>query len=255
MDKFKVRDTKMIGFFIKTVIFIILLSFFPAIALSDIVVYDIVSPVGKEVMLKSEVRGKLFKKGGEVVEFFINGKTIGKSLTGGDGFAFKEFVPVKRGRYRISVKSVKDKGEGLLISISKGSYIVFIDAENCLFVRFSGKLREKSEKIIREIDKRFPVVLLKTSLMNIKTVKEWLKKNSLKDFPLISWDGGIVFSDFVEKGFKIKAVVGSSDVINSAKEYKPIAFSFYNTEDGVYVRNWEDIRKKLIDGTKVKDSY
>jgi hypothetical protein len=244
----------MVGYFINTMISIILLLiFFPAIALTDIVVYDIVSPAGKKVVLKSEVRGKLFKKGGEVVEFYINGKTIGKSLTGGDGFAFKEFVPVKKGRYLISVKSGQDRGEGLLLSINKGSYIVFIDVENSLFERFSGKLREKSEKIIKEIGKRFPVVLLKTSLMNIKTVKEWLKKSSLMDFPLISWEEGMVFNDFVEKGFRIKAVIGSPVVINSAKEYEPLAFSFEKTEDGVNVKDWEEIWGRLIDRTKVRD--
>ncbi|MFH1703456.1 MAG: hypothetical protein ABIB41_08530 [Nitrospirota bacterium] len=58
-------------------IFIILFSISPAKAFPDIIIRDIVVPAGKEVMLRAEVKGKLFRKGGELIEFFVNGKSIG----------------------------------------------------------------------------------------------------------------------------------------------------------------------------------
>src|SRR4030042_6926262 len=95
-----------------TLIFCILLLYlFPSIVLSDVIVSDMIALRGKEVMLRAETRGKLFPRGGEVVESFVDGKSIGKSLSGGDGFAFRQFTPQKTGLYQITVKSGKDKGK------------------------------------------------------------------------------------------------------------------------------------------------
>jgi hypothetical protein len=225
--------------------FIILFFIFPACALPDIVVHDIVVPAGKEVMLKAEVKGKLFRKGGELVEFFVNGKSIGKSLSGGDGFAFKQFFPSKTGKYQIKAMVNKEEGKGLLLSLRRSSRIIFVDVEGGLLKRFSDKPRQGSQKAIGAIQKIFPVVLLQTGLLNIKSIKTWLKKNEFPELPLIPWGQGAVFTELVEEGFKVRAVIGSPDVIESAREYKPLAFSFEEVEDAAEVRDWEEIRKKL----------
>ena len=66
----------------------ILFCVFPATALSRVTVYDTVVIEGQKVMLRAETSGILFRKGGELVEFCIDGKSIGKTLSGGDGVAF-----------------------------------------------------------------------------------------------------------------------------------------------------------------------
>jgi len=214
--------------------------------LSEIIIHDMVVPAGKEVMLMAEAKGKLFSKGGEMVEFFVNGKSIGNSLTGGDGLAFKQFGPTVTGMYQIKAKAGKEEGKGLLLFLKKGSGIVFVDVEGSLTEKFSDKPKQDSCKVIKIIRKKFPIVLLHTTgLLNIKSIKEWLIKNEFPELPVIPWKQGSVFNDLHEKGFKIKAVIGSPDVIGSAKEYKPLAFSFEETEDAREVRDWEEIRKKL----------
>lgn len=225
----------------------ILLPFiFPAFALSDIIVHDGIVPVGKEIMLKAEVKGKFFSKGGEMVEFFVNGKSIGKSLSGGDGLAFKQFVTSVTGMYQIKARSGIDEGRGLLLSLRKGSGILFVDVEGSLMEKFSNNPKQGSQKVIKDIRKKFPVVLLQTTgFLNIKSIKEWLKKNEFQELPVLPWKQGSVFGDLREEGFRIKAVIGSPDVIYSAKEYKPSAFAFEETEDAVEVKDWEEIGKKL----------
>jgi hypothetical protein len=225
----------------------ILLPFvFPAFALSDIIVHDGVVPVGKEIMLTAEVKGKFFSKGGEIVEFFVNGKSIGKSLSGGDGLAFKQFVPSVTGMYQIKAKSYIDEGRGLLLSLRKGSGVVFVDVEGSLMEKFLNNPKQGSQKVIKDIQKKFPVVLLQTTgFLNVKSIKEWLKKNEFLELPVLPWKQGSVFGDLHEEGFRIKAVIGSPDVIYSAKEYKPLAFTFEETEDAVEVKDWEEIGKKL----------
>jgi hypothetical protein len=226
---------------------------FPTFALSDVIVHDEVTPVGKEVMLKAEVKGKFFGKGGEIVEFFVNKKSIGKSLSGGDGFAFKQFIPSRNGMYQITVKSGKDEGKGLLLSIGKGSGIVFVDVEGSLIEKFSDKPKQGSQKAIKDLRKRFPIVLLHTAgFLSIKSIKAWLKENEFLELPLMPWEQGAVFSELREAGFRIKVVIGSPDVIDSAREYKPAAFSFEEMEDAIEVKDWKEIKNKLIDRRKVK---
>jgi len=233
------------GIFV-TFISILLLFLFPAFALSDVIVHDSVVPVGKETMIKAEVKGKLFSKSGEVVEFFVNGKSIGKNLSGGDGLAFKQFIPSGIGKYRIKAKSGTDEGMGLLLSLRKGSGIVFVDVEGSLMERFSNNPEQGSQKVINDIQKKFPVVLLYTTgFLNVKSIKEWLKKNEFPELPVLPWKQGLLFDDLHDEGFEMKAIIGSPDVIYSAKDYKPLAFTFEETEDALEVKDWKEIGKKL----------
>lgn len=224
---------------------IVLFFTFSAKALSDIIVHDMVVPAGKKVMLRAEVKGKLFSKGGEMVKFFVNGKSIGKSLSGGDGIAFKQFIPSETGTYQIKTKTGKDEGNGLLLSLKRGSGIVFIDVEGSLIEKFSSKPKHGSQKVIRKINRRYPVVFLQTAALSSKAIKVWLKKNEFLNLPVVSWEQGVVFDEITERGFKIKAVIGGPYVIESAKDFNPLAFSFVDVEGSVEVKDWEDIGKKL----------
>ena len=219
---------------------------FPALALSDVIVQDSVVPVGKEIMLTAEVKGKLFSKGGEMVEFFVNGRSIGKSLSGGEGLALKQFVPSVSGLYKIKAKSDKDEGNGVLLNLKRGSEIVFIDVEGSLIEKFSDKPKQGSNKVIRTMQKKFSIVLIHTTgFLNTRSIKGWLVKNEFPELPVIPWEQGSVFSEFQEEGFRVKAVIGNPGVITSAREYKPLAFSFEETEDAVVVKDWEEIGEKL----------
>lgn len=227
-------------------IFIFSLFIYPPDVLSDVIVHDMIAPLGEKVMLTTEVKGKLFSKGGQVVEFFVNGKSLGKSLSGGDGFSFKEFIPIKTGIYTIKTLSEKDEGKGILLALERGSRIIFIDVEGSLMEQFSNDPKQRSQKVIKNIREKFFIVFLHTTdFMNIKSIKEWLKKNEFPELPVLPWKQGLLFDDLHDKGFKMKALIGSPDVITSAKEYKPLAFSFEEAEDAIEVKEWEEIGKKL----------
>ena len=226
---------------------VLLFFFFPAIALSEVIVHDMIAVQGEEVMLTVETRGKFFRKGGELVEFFVDGKSIGKNLSGGDGLAFKKFTTQKRGIYKITVKSGKEEDDGSLLSLKKGEGIVFVDAEGSLLEDlFSMKPKEGSQEAIKEINRRVPVVLLQTGIISMKTIKTWLKKNGFIELPVIPWRQGRIFEEINKKGLRIRAIIGSPSVIESAKEYKPQAFSFKEAENTVEVKDWKEIEEKLI---------
>ncbi len=109
-----------------------LFSICPDAAVARVLVYDDVALKGREIMLRAETRGTLLSKGGEVVEFIVDGRSIGKNLSGRDGFAVKTFVPARTGLYKISVKSGEDKDSGILLALEKKTRIVFIDVGGSL---------------------------------------------------------------------------------------------------------------------------
>jgi hypothetical protein len=213
---------------------------------AEVMTYDLISLKDDATMLKAKTGGRFFAKGGKVVEFLINDKSIGKVLSGGDGYAFKEFSPIRSGLYRVSVVSGKDKDNGFLLSLEKGTGIVFVDVEGSILMPLSKEPRKGSQKVIKGISKRFPVIYLQTGIIDTKSLKEWLRKNDFVGAPVLQWKDGEVFREIAEKGFKIKFLIGSPSVIESAKEFKPRAFSFDEVEGAVEVKDWEEIGKKMF---------
>ncbi|MBE0425350.1 MAG: hypothetical protein IBX72_01725 [Nitrospirae bacterium] len=218
----------------------------PSLVQSEIIVYDTIALKEENIMLKAETRGKFFRKGGEVVEFFVDRKSIGRTLSGGDGFAYKQFKPFKTGIHHITLKSGEEEGNGLLLSLKKGDRIIFVDMEGSLLEEiFTRKPRKESQETIRKLSEKFPVVFLQTGLLGVKVAKTWLKENGFVVLPVISWRGGLIFDEITEMGLKIKALTGSAAVIESAKIYKPRAFSFEDVEGAEMVNDWEEIERKL----------
>ena len=218
----------------------------PLGALSEVTVHDMVVPEGKKAMLRGETKGKFFSKGGEVIEFLVDGKSLGSTLSGGDGLAFRQFVPPGPGLYHVTARSGNEQGTGVLLALRKGAGIVFIDAEGSVLEGpFSGRPMSGSQKVIKEISRRFPVVYIQSGFTGIKMLKEWLKENGFITFPVVPWKNGIIFDEMHEKGFTIKAIIGGPQIIESAKKHRPLAFSFQEADDAVEVKSWEEIRKRL----------
>jgi hypothetical protein len=228
------------------IVLVILFCGFPASALPGIIVDDTVVLKGRNVMLRAETKGRLFSKGGEVVEFFVDGKSIGRTLSGGDGVAFKNFIPMNTGLYQISVRSGTDEDTGLLLSLKKGARIVFVDIEGSLREGlFPPEPKQGSQKAIREIHKKFPIVYLRTGFISARAIKGWLRKHEFMRLPVVAWRQGAIFDEIAEKGFKIKAIIAAPKVIESAREHKPLAFSFEAVGDAEKVAGWEEISGRV----------
>jgi hypothetical protein len=77
-------------------------------------------------------------------------------------------------------------------------------------------------------------------------MREWLKDNHFLGSPLVSWREGAIFDDIVGAGLRVKAVIGSAEVIESARKHGPLAFSFEPVDDAQWAGDWEEIRAKLV---------
>lgn len=219
-------------------------SILPESSHSEVIVYDTVVLQGKRDQIMAETRGRLFRRGGQIVEFYLDGRSIGHTLSGGDGRAFKSFIPHKAGLIKVKALSGGEEANGLILSLKKGTEIVFIEIEGCLLEdQIFKRPRKGSHGAVKSIKRKFPVVLL--SMSDIKAIRVWLKEHDFIDMPVISWEGGDIFRRINEKGLRIKAVVGTTDVINSARQYRPRFFSFEEVEGSEKVDEWQEIEKRL----------
>jgi len=228
------------------IFFAALLCLFPATSFSRVVAHDTIGIKGQKLMLRAETRGRLFTKGGELVEFFVDAKSIGKTLSGGDGVAFKPFIPARAGLHQVRVTSGEEEDTGLLLSLKKGASIVFVDVQASLLESlFSTTPKEGSQEAIGKIHKRFPMVFLQTGFVGIRVIKTWLRDNKFEALPIIPWREGAIFDEIADKDLRIKAIIAGPKVIQSAKAHEPLAFSFEAVDDAETVRDWEEISKKL----------
>jgi hypothetical protein len=231
-----------------SIIFMLLFIVYePSVLNADILVPDMIAIKGESFLLKAETRKGFFRKGGELVEFFLNDKSIGKNLSGGDGVAFKEMTPGTEGIKRIRVSSSEEKGEGLLLVLRRGRGVVFIDVEGTLREgQYELKPKDGSKEAVIKISKKYPIIYLYSGIFGGSLIKEWLQENGFIEAPLKLWDNGSIFYEISDKGLKIKAVIGTSAVINSAGEFKPRALTFDEDVEGAKtVESWSDIVNAL----------
>lgn len=227
---------------------LLLLLLFIGIGECRVIVYDDISIKGERIFLKAESNGKFFKKGGKLIEFFYNNKSLGKRLSGGDGFALMEFTPTITGILRIKAKLVdsKEETEAILLSLNKGRSIILIEVEKVLYKNiFNRETVKDSLKGVKELSKKYPIVYIYSDFTDIEKTKEWLRSHSYPEYPVMNIKKGSLISEIIEKGLKIKAIVCSSNLIEFIKEYKINAYSFEYSEYAEEVDNWDEILKKI----------
>ena len=211
-----------------------------------IFVHDTVALSREEVLIKVEAKSGYFAKGGQIVEFSINGKPGGRVLSGGDGIAYKTFRTGRPGIYTVIARCGKDTGSGVLLVLKKGSECVFIDIEGSLLAApFAKKPIKSSRDAINKIMNIYPVVYLHTGSSGTRAVREWLRQHRFPATAVVPWQMGDIFAVLHKKGIRIKAVIGSEAVIESANTYKPAVFGFDEQDSSRNLKTWQEIEKKL----------
>lgn len=223
------------------ILFLLLLS---SASQATIIVEDKICVVGEEIMLSAETRKGPFKKGGVSVEFFVNEKSIGKGLSGGDGIAYKAYTFRDTGLFKISVKTFTEKAEGLLLCLQKGQSIVLVDLETLKENPFTTIPKKESLSSLKRLRRRFQLVYLYSGLLSKKDLKEWLNKNGFPIAPLLRFKGDI-FSEIQEMELKIRAVIAGPSIAGEAVSYKIRTLSFEGVEGAIEVDSWKEVEKKI----------
>jgi len=212
-------------------------------ASAGVTAFDAVATVKKPVKLQALTKGRFFSEGGKLVEFHIDEKHIGTTLSGGDGYAFLKYTPQSKGLKKIKLKLAEESDEAMLFVTDKKDRVILIAIEAGLFEStLSFKPAEGAKEAIEKITKQFRIIYL-TSIIGIKQSKKWLQDNKFHESIVFRWTGNNLIDDIREKDINIFAIVGSPDMLAEIKDIRK--FSFEETEDGTEVEGWSDILKKL----------
>lgn len=227
------------------VMLVLFLTLFAPSALARVVVHDALAVEGEPLMLRAETRGRFFRKGGEVVTFSVDGTSLGQALSGGDGMAFREFYPKKTGLYTVKAASRSGDDTGHVLVLKRGRGIVFVDVAGALFRGFfPDEPREGGLEAMRNLEGKCYLVYLRAGLLGRGDMKAWLSEKGFPEAPLLDWGGGKVLESADKKGLKIKAVIGTAEVVESARKYGARTFSFGGPGDQ---KSWEDIADVLCE--------
>lgn len=217
----------------------------PAVAQPEVTVHDAVAATGREVMLRAETGSGFFGTAGVLVEFFVDGRPVGKNLSGGDGVAFLSFVPRTARLHRIRVQAEGGRAEGLLLAVKESAELVLIDVDGALIERsLTMKPRPGSAEAVKKLLRRYPVVYLGSGFLGSAAMKTLLKERGFPEAPLIPGGDG-VFEALREKRLKIRAVIGKPELVQAARGYTKRAFSFEAAGDAEPAEDWEEVLRKV----------
>ncbi len=211
---------------------------------AGITAFDAVTTVKAPIKLMALTKGRFFSEGGKLVEFHVDEKHIGTSMSGGDGYAFLKYTPQSKGLKKIKLKLAEGSDEALLLVTDKKDNVIIIAIEAGLFespVSFNPAkgAREAIDKLI----KKYRIIYL-TSIIGIKQSKKWLQDNKLHESIVFQWTGNSLIKDLREKDINMYAVIGNPEMLAEFEDTRK--FSFKDMEEAVVVESWEDLAEQLM---------
>jgi hypothetical protein len=225
---------------------LILLVLIPWSASAGVTSGDDIAVTGQPVMLRAETRGWFFRAGGVLVDFRVDGISLGSVMSGGDGMAYREFKPPTAGLLEVVVQAGGEQASGHLLVLDKGSGIVLVDVVGSLLENpVSRRPRTGSVDAMTSISHVHHVAYVNVLGTGGDFMKTWLAEQGFPDGPLLSLNGGRVFDHVSGLGIVITAVVGSDQVVSEAAEYGALLFSFDSTEGERRVSSWSEIQGAL----------
>ncbi len=203
----------------------------PAISQAGVVVRDSVTVQNKPVMLSARTSGTFLAKGGVLVEFLLDGSSLGKTLSGGDGIAYMEYTPGPLGNHVLTARAGKDADDGALLVSGAGDAVVFIDVMGALFKDPLGRdQQEGSLEAINELGGKFHFVYLYSVLPGLKITRSWLLREDFPRWPVLDIRGGRTVRRLEEMGLRVHALVLGPEMAKMVKAKDRKIYSLYKAD-------------------------
>jgi hypothetical protein len=178
----------------------------------QLITYDQLVQPGKKILIKGRLvsQGLLFRDrpmSGERVEFFLDGKSLGISLTGGDGFAAREVGSLPPGEHPVilrlkstqyDVPEAKARMEVweleppiLIVNLAAAVEEKEGEGPSLLEPRFEMAPRPDAIRVLKGLAQEYHLLFFtdkeETRLSEIKT---WLASQNFPSAPLLAWKIG-----------------------------------------------------------------
>lgn len=213
--------------------------------LSAIITYDNVTTVGTPVFLKVLTKGVIFADGGRLVEFFLDEKSLGKNLTGGDGYGYRKYTPKRPGLMKLNARSKGESGSGLLLVVKKREKVVFIEIESGFKDAFISEIAAgASRRAVERMMKNYRIVYL-SRYTGVRAARDLLDEGELPEAPVLRWEGAKMLSALKKRGIQLYGIIGSAGLIAESEEHIDRRYTFEKTQNGQTVKDWEEIIELL----------
>lgn len=209
-------------------------------ALAVVQVQDQVTTAGKAIMLSARTGSTFFAKGGEMVEFFVDGTSLGKRLSGGDGYAYLEFNSDRKGLHKIKVEHEKEEAYGLLLVVGKREEVLLVGIEGGVLESiFPERKRYGVEDALKKLAERYRIVYI-TGMPFVSLPRDRIKEWGLPESVVLRWDQS-VYEGLKDLRVKVKAVVGAPGLIAEVNDDSVKRFTFDESNEGKVVDSWHDL--------------
>lgn len=208
---------------------------------------DSVSAPGAQVSIGVRSTGMFMGRGGVLIELTVDGRSLGRRLSGGDGWAYWQYLPKRKGLIGFSARAGNDAANGRLLVLAKGTEIVFVEVGEGLIKQYF-KLRPYPGAAagIERIALKYPVIYIKTPPASLLDLDKWIKRHNMPEAPLLDWQDNGVLKQLTGKGFKIKAVIGGPEVLEAAREYGGLLMSLSPGGDFRHPKDWAEIEEIIL---------
>jgi hypothetical protein len=214
------------------------------------IVFDRVTTVGTSVYLKVLTKGRLFSQGGKRVTFYLDGKPLGKTLTGGDGYGYLKYTPERKGIQNIEVRADEDKGSGRILVLAKDEKAIVLEIEGSLKPSlYSEDIRSEGREAVSTLIRSHKIIYL-NRFFDTGLSKKWLEKEKFPPSVIMRWRGSGSFAYLREQGVNLWVFIGSAALISASTEYFEKSYTFEETEKGKKVDDWSEVVKLLLDDEK-----
>ena len=211
----------------------------------EVIVFDRVTTVGNPVFLKALTKGKLFPQGGKLVNFYIDNNYIGRNLSGGDGYAYFKYLPKEIGIKGIEVRTDTYSSQGLMLVTKKNKEMILIEIMSGLRETIlNNRAMEYSKKAVKTLSEKYGIIYLSRKVV-IAYFKKWLEQEHFVQSPVLIWSGPELLTLLEENGLRLRALIGSAELLSEASGYIQNRYSFQETEEGKTVEDWKEILKLL----------
>ncbi len=214
-------------------------------AAADVVVFDQITTVNQSVFIKIMTKGRFFPAGGQRIALRIDSGQPRQLLSGGDGYAYYKFTPVKSGTFQIEAVSGDNRSSGIILVVRPPEKVLVIDAEGGLrAAALSEQSRSESLDALKQLSRRFRLIYL-TRWVGPQMLKKWLAEKKFPSAVVLKWKDSDFFERLRQRKISIAAVIGSDSLLEASREHVERRYSFNETSHGTLVKDWSEIIKLL----------
>lgn len=212
-----------------------------------VLTFDTIMNPGLPAQIAVQTRKALFPDGGQRVALFFGQKSVGTILTGGDGYGFLTIIPEKTGLIDVTAHFQGHQATGVVLVVDPATAppAVALEIEAGLAkALISKEFKRDSRRTLVFLSKRAPLIYL-TRFAGISVSRTLLARYGYPRAVVLRWQGPRTIDWLRTKGIALETVIASAALLADCPPDIKHRISFDDTEDGVTVEDWTEIREQL----------